>query len=485
MLQRSLFDAIAAHRYTSVVVAACCLIGVTAMVRYMAYRSSLIAQQITNDAIERLVIRLVEHFYNIDYRSITSRDYGYYMARVYDEPVDLVQKTLSATTSLLTAIATSAGALAVCLWLSWKLTVGLICIMPLAVYLSRRSRERMASIFVTTSEHNATLRDGLGHVLRAYVTVNMYDLGSAVRTAVQTLLRSWETNLLRRTKYIAMFQGATSALFSFAELAVLLGGVLTVMAGQMTIGGLMAFLVAYTRVMRSFELIGSQLPAFASVNAGLARLEEFLALGEERGVTDGAEIMALRDASFGYSTTEILRGLSLSVNIGQRLLISGPNGCGKSTLVYILAGFLHAKPDDQSIPTRQRISALLLPFVFIPGSVKDNVSFSSMSEAKSRRFLQWAESLELLDKLDRDPSSLSQGEQRKVQVIMTLLKDATYYLFDEPLSHVDRASEDVVMNLIFDETKEAGLLVIMHGGDKYHDAFDAFINLDNHVLQAA
>ena len=80
-------------------------------------------------------------------------------------------------------------------------------------------------------------------------------------------------------------------------------------------------------------------------------------------------------------------------------------------------------------------------------------------------------------KLEQDPALLSEGEKRKFQVIMTLLKDADFYIFDEPLSNVDVESSDLIMNSIISGTSGKALMVIMHGGDRYRGLFDRQFSL--------
>jgi ABC-type multidrug transport system ATPase subunit len=118
------------------------------------------------------------------------------------------------------------------------------------------------------------------------------------------------------------------------------------------------------------------------------------------------------------------------------------------------------------------VSALLLPFGFIPGNVRENVALDSLPEAGRERFHALARLLNLHERLDQDPATLSQGEQRKLQVAMTLLKDADFYVFDEPLSNVDAGSKRAIMEAIFTRTRGCGLVVIMHGDDEFRPLFD-------------
>ena len=60
---------------------------------------------------------------------------------------------------------------------------------------------------------------------------------------------------------------------------------------------------------------------------------------------------------------------------------------------------------------------------------------------------------------------------------MTLTKDADYYVLDEPLANVDPASKDLVMDRILERTDGKGLIVVMHGDERYHRRFDRCVDL--------
>jgi len=75
-------------------------------------------------------------------------------------------------------------------------------------------------------------------------------------------------------------------------------------------------------------------------------------------------------------------------------------------------------------------------------------------------------------------SELSEGEKKKCQIVMTLLKDADIYVFDEPLANIDVESRDVVMRAKFEHTQGKTMISIMHGDEKYRDLFDRVIALN-------
>lgn len=123
------------------------------------------------------------------------------------------------------------------------------------------------------------------------------------------------------------------------------------------------------------------------------------------------------------------------------------------------------------------MSALLLPFGFVPGTVRDNISYERLSSARRAVADDLAARFGLAGRLDQDPVNFSQGEQRKCQVLMTLLKEADFYVFDEPLSNVDPESKAAIMDAILTMTRGCGLLVILHGDGSFKPLFDTALDI--------
>src|SRR5262249_54041674 len=123
-------------------------------------------------------------------------------------------------------------------------------------------------------------------------------------------------------------------------------------------------------------------------------------------------------------------------------------------------------------------SAMLSPFFFAPGNLKDNVQYDRLSDEKKQTFWQLVKSLGLESRVTADASSeLSEGEKKKCQIVMTLLKDAEIYLFDEPLANIDTDSRESVVEAQLGHTRGKTLISIMHGDEKYHGLFDRVISL--------
>lgn len=188
----------------------------------------------------------------------------------------------------------------------------------------------------------------------------------------------------------------------------------------------------------------------------------------------------------GNGFVAALRGLTLDLVPGERLLVHGPNGSGKTTLLRVLAGELAPSAGTVAVggvdlvgaPAAEtaRLRARVLGLVdqqktLIPElSVVDNIALQSRAGAGRAAADVRARARELLDGLglgglaERTPSSLSGGEAQRVAVCAAVAHGPSLVLADEPTGELDRASADRIYDLLVAATAAVGaaLLVVSH-----------------------
>jgi ABC-type multidrug transport system fused ATPase/permease subunit len=449
-------------------------------IRLARWRAVLVTQDLKNDVYEDVTTRMFRTFFRLPYREIT-KDRAYYVSRISDEPLQIAQG-VDVVTKLAGALATMIGALTVCLWLSWKIAIVLSVIVPVLLRLSARYGSRISGAVSDEKEMQARFREGLGRAVASYKTVNMFGLHEVVESQVSLRLRAYLRLFYGRVAIAAAFQAISGIFLSYAEMIVLLGAGIEVIRGDLTIGGLFGFTSAYWRVVGAFKQIADLVPEAAELSSLLKRAEEFH--GRVRDEVEGDhESIMLEGAAFAYENKRVFESLDLAVGRGERLLVTGPNGSGKTTLAHIVTGFLPIDEGEAQLPRRCRMSGLLLPFEFIPGTLKDHVNFDQLSSARQAQFLRLVDRFNLGDKLDRDPASMSEGEKRKFQIALTLFKDAAYYVLDEPLANVDSESKVIVMEEILESTRGKSLIVIMHDDGPYRDYFNRQLTLGSRTAE--
>ena len=171
--------------------------------------------------------------------------------------------------------------------------------------------------------------------------------------------------------------------------------------------------------------------------------------------------------------------LNFTLDAGQILLVTGPSGIGKTTLLNILAGFM--APTSGKLSWRGK-SLLELPVWERPVSLlfQDNNLFGNLScktnmaiglnpsaritAAQDALIGHTASKLNIAELLDRFPETLSGGQQQRVALARALVRDDPIILLDEPFSALDHDNRQQALHLIRTLAKEhkRSMIVVTH-----------------------
>ncbi|PVA05361.1 ABC transporter ATP-binding protein [Thalassorhabdomicrobium marinisediminis] len=162
--------------------------------------------------------------------------------------------------------------------------------------------------------------------------------------------------------------------------------------------------------------------------------------------------ITIRNAERSYGALKVLRDVSLDIADQEFAVLLGPSGCGKSTLLSAIAGLDDLQSgeilfDGQNVagvePADRDIGMVFQSYALYPSMrVRDNLSFGletqKLPKADIRKRVEWAaDLLQITPLLDRKPSALSGGQRQRVAIGRALVREASLFLFDEPLSNLD------------------------------------------------
>jgi multiple sugar transport system ATP-binding protein len=160
----------------------------------------------------------------------------------------------------------------------------------------------------------------------------------------------------------------------------------------------------------------------------------------------------LRKLGITLGGNEVIRDLDLEVEPGEFLVLLGPSGCGKSTLLHSIAGLIEVSAGAIEIggkdmrytdPSERGIGMVFQSYALYPTmTVEQNMSFglrmAGLPKVQiAQRVARTAAMLQLHDLLKRKPGQLSGGQRQRVAIGRALVREASVFLFDEPLSNLD------------------------------------------------
>lgn len=224
----------------------------------------------------------------------------------------------------------------------------------------------------------------------------------------------------------------------------------------------------------------------------------------ELTVTEGLQGLQVRSLRKSYKKRPVIRDVSLDLRRGEVVALLGPNGSGKTTCFYAIAGLVTPEggqvlidgKDVTALPMyrRARLGIGYLPqevSIFRGLSVEDNI-LAVLEIALSDRHKRRERLEELLGEfsithLRRAPAlALSGGERRRVEIARCLAADPKYLLLDEPFAGVDPIAVGEIRHLVQDlKGRGIGVLITDHNVRETLDIVDrAYILHDGKVLMS-
>jgi putative ATP-binding cassette transporter len=254
--------------------------------------------------------------------------------------------------------------------------------------------------------------------------------------------------------------------------------------GSMSLGQVMQAASAFTIVQAAFGWLVDNYPRLADWNAcarriaslmmsldGLERAEKGAGFGRiKRGETQGEAMLELRDLSVTLDDgTAVVGETEVVVEPGERLLVAGESGTGKSTLVRAIAGLwpwgdgaVNLHPDRRlfMLPQRPYVpSGTLRRAVAYPGA-EDDWRDEVVCQALHKVGLD-----HLKEKIGEEgpwDQTLSGGEKQRLAFARLLLHNPDIVVLDEATSALDEKSQDKMMEMVTEELPKATIVSVAH-----------------------
>jgi len=254
--------------------------------------------------------------------------------------------------------------------------------------------------------------------------------------------------------------------------------------GSMTLGQVMQAASAFTIVQTAFGWLVDNYPRLADWNAcarriaslmmsldGLERAERGDGIGRiKRGETEGEAMLSLNDLSVTLDDgTAVVGETEVVIGPGERLLVAGESGTGKSTLVRAIAGLwpwgsgsVNFHPDRRlfMLPQKPYIpSGTLRRAIAYPGAAED-WNPEQIGEALHKVGLD-----HLKEKIEEEApwdQTLSGGEKQRLAFARLLLHNPDIVVLDEATSALDEKSQDKMMEIVIKELPKATIVSVAH-----------------------
>ena len=202
--------------------------------------------------------------------------------------------------------------------------------------------------------------------------------------------------------------------------------------------------------------------------------------------------LEVKNITKSFGETNVLKGISFSVESGKALGLLGRNGAGKTTTIRILMDVFHANSGEITLDGKpfepRKVQIGYLPEergLYPKRKVLEQMIYLAMLRGVSRKTAsanakRWLERLEVSQYQDRLLETLSKGNQQKVQLASTLVCDPEIVILDEPFSGLDPVNSQILQEVVQELIRDGKIVIFSSHQMSYVEEFCEDIVIINH-----
>lgn len=484
-------DLLPGGEWVVIVIASICLLAIycinTGLIATVTYWGHMLGINIETD----LRRQAFSHVQKLSFRYFDNEKTGHLVGRLTKDLEEIGEVAHHGPEDLFIAIMTFIGAFLLMLSINWQLAVLTAIVVPLTAWVTSRYGSRMTdnfrALYGRVGDFNARIEENVGGIRVVQAFANEDHERSLFETDNQNY---------RRTKLAAYRIMAASTSLSYMsmrliQMIVMIAGAYFVLAGELTNGGFVSFLLLVGVFFRPVEKINSVIETYPKGIAGFRRFTELMDTAPD--IADAADAVAApalkgniayRDVSFGYSDNKlVLRHIDLEIRAGETVAFVGPSGAGKTTLCSLLPRFYDVLSGAITVDgidirnmklasLRSQIGIVQQDVFLFGGTVRENIAYGKL-DASDAEVMQAARRAKLDGVIAAMPEGLdtvigergvklSGGQKQRLAIARMFLKNPPILILDEATSALDTETERAIQQSLGELAKGRTTLIIAH-----------------------
>ena len=399
---------------------------------------------------------------------------------------------------------------AIMLTLNVKLTLYAVALIPILFGFSYVFFTKVQKNFLKSDEAEGKLTTVLQENLSGVRVVRAFGREKYEIDKFEEVNQTYRKTTYRLIEILAMFWSSSDLITLIQSGVVLIVGSQMVIAGDLTIGTLIAFITYESMLLWPVKQSGRLLSELGKTTVAIKRVEEIMNEEIEKDSHDEIEPevdgkIAFENVNFSYPDgKQALKNINFTLDQGKTLGILGSTGSGKSTLVHLLQRLYDyegsIKIDDVELShikkqwIRRKIGLILQEPYLYAKTVKENIGIINrdygdtqiMEAAKTAsihdNILTFKEGYETI--IGEKGVSLSGGQKQRVAISRTIIDhDKRILIFDDSLSAVDTETDMRIRRALKKRSKDVTTLIISHRITTLAEADYIIVMDDGEIIQ--
>ncbi|MBT3923644.1 MAG: ABC transporter ATP-binding protein [Nitrospina sp.] len=451
-------------------------------------------------------IEFFSHIQSLSLRFFQERRVGELLSRMNND-ISVIQNALvTIPVALLRQSITLLGAMAIILYLNWKLTGLILLILPPLMIFARVFGRRLKTISEKLQDHVAQAVVVLEEVMSSIKIVKSFTREPYEQNRFQEKIETAFERAVDKIKISSFFGPFILGLtFLVSALLIWYGGY-QVMQGTTTPGELAAFFL-YSLIIAG--PIGTFVRLYTQIQEARGAIQRVYEILDTEPMIQNPDnpvsienitgSIQFENVIFGYQdSAQVIHNASFKVLPGQTVALVGPSGAGKSTIIKLLLRFFDPDSgvisldgyDIRSLDRKSFLSQIALvpqETLLFGGTVRENILYGKLdaTDLELKEAAQNANAHEFIMAMEKGydtivgekGTKLSGGERQRIAIARAILKDPKILILDEATSSLDNRSESLIQEALETLMTHRTTFIVAHRLSTIHKA-DQIIVLD-------
>lgn len=411
----------------------------------------------------------------------------------YTDQIDQVNENYLDNIPLLIEISSKTLIVSAALfWLDYRVALLTLFLLTMPLYIPKLIEKKLQN---AKNESIDSFQKHLGNIvewLSGFELIKNYSIEKVIVRKFRESNEEVSDKLFRFKKVTYLSKTITALLSYMSHFVVIVTTAALVLNGDFSAGDFFSAVGLIDQLSYPIIAVSAYLQKYLSTKLVAKKLEslfEQAPAGSERTMEiSQINSVAFRHVCFGYeAASPILNDFSLKVNAGEKCMITGQSGSGKSTSMNLLLGYY--KPQSGEIlindsnafcvkQLNEKIAIMRQDPVLFNDTLRNNLTmYRDMRDDELIALLQKLNlhkfaTPEGLDSMIREGgSNLSGGERKRIALARTLLRKAPITIIDEPLANVDSETAEKIENILTELSGGIVFVITHHFSDDKKKAF--------------